>query len=387
MSLFETGCGATARQRVMEALRRSARGLASIVAVSIVLLAAAVDPAHAGTKNGLNISITPVPDSVSPSPSTCTTANPPKGCVLDAEQIVVTNISTSNISNAWFKATTYVLDASGAATSFKAPFVNPPSNCTVSTSGTTILCNLGQLPSGGTPVSLLLLVQSPTTTTSGNKISLQWDVPSGQGGVPSLSPVSSQSAQTDAVITLIGDPPTAQHAKTKSYVASNDTVLFTGNTDIATLTNLGTVKSLIPTPPVGSVAALNMDVNGSFCTTSDFPQCIKFLLNIPGTFGTSSGGYLTIILQRDGTTIQNGAKVQNVTILYQEGTFDSSGNFTPTPNVGPTAIVDCNLDGSIPDGQKRCIAERFAYPNNSSKDLKGDFRITIHALENGSMSW
>ena len=339
MSLFETGCGATARQRVMEALRRSAHGLGSIVAVSIMLLAAAVDPAHAGTKNGLNVSITPVPDSVSPSPSTCTSTSS-NGCVLDAEQVVVSNISTSNISNAWFKATTYVLDASGnVVPNLTAPFTGPvPSNCTVSVSKTTILCNLGQLPSGGTPVSLLLLVQSPTTTTSGNKISLQWDVPSGQGGVPSLSPVSSQSAQTDAVITLIGDPPTAQHAKTKSYVASNDTVLFTGNTDIATLTNLGTVKSLIPTPPVGSVAALNMDVNGSFCTTSDFPQCIKFLLNIPGTFGTSSAGYLTIILQRDGTTIQNGAKVQNVTILYQEGTFDSSGNFTPTPNVGPIPI-------------------------------------------------
>ena len=86
----------------------------------------------------------------------------------------------------------------------------------------------------------------------------------------------------DQTFTLIGEPPTPTHAKTKSWVTA-PADLYTGNSDIATSANLGTVKATLPKAPDGNIAALEMLVKNQICF-SDYKNCIDFTLDIPGTF-------------------------------------------------------------------------------------------------------
>lgn len=353
---------------------------------------AANPPALAGTSNlsvDVHSALTPPPlaDVVSPSASSCTFPTLLKGCTTGAYSVAISNTTSSNVSNAWFHATTYVVDGNGNPTSYHAQFTSAP-GCSTSADSTTIACNVGNLPAGSSFPAFVVTVHSPSVTASGYKIKLVWDIPTGQGASGSLSPVSSSTALTETSFTMIGDPPTPRKATTRSWVtAAAD--LYTGDVDFATSANLGTVKAHLPKAPATNVATLTTEVTDlTFCTTSDFPQCIKYTLDIPGTFDTlTPDGYLTFILQRDASTIKPGAKVQNV-VIYHQSVIDSAGTLGPA-----LPIPDCDaLTGLIPSpvpglDPDRCIAERFAYPNSAGKDLKGDFRITIRGRSNGVFSW
>ena len=366
---------------------------AFIAWVGLALLAGS-SPVLAGTSNltvDVHSALTPPPltDVVSPSASTCTFPTLVKGCTTGAYAVAIRNDTTSNVSNAYFQATTYVVDSAGALTSYKAEFLTAP-GCSIGANSTTISCNIGNLPAGSFAPTFVVTVHSPSVTASGYKIKLVWDIPSGQGVSGSLSPVSSSTALSQTSFTTIGDPPTAKKATTRSWVtAAAD--LYTGDSDIATLANLGTVKAHLPKAPTTNVATLTTEVTQqTFCTTSDFPNCIKYTLDIPGTFddGKTIDGYLTIVLQRDTSTIAPGAKVDNV-VIYHQG-VDSLGNlvtgtFLPIPNCDVSGLITTPAAaGTDPD---RCIAERYAYPNSAGKDLKGDFRITIRGRSNGVFSW
>ena len=206
---------------------------------------------------------------------------------------------------------------------------------------------------------------------------------SGQGASGSLAPISSTIAQSQSSYTKIGDPPTPKKATTRSWITAAGE-LYTGNAEIATAANLGTVKVVLPKAPDMNVATITTEVTEEgFCTTADFPSCIRFTLDIPGTFDTGLiGDYLTFVLQRDATTIKKGARVENVMLYYQ-----SSDTALPLP------IPDCDpLTGLLPApalgvDNDHCIALREAYPNNASKDVKGDFKITVRGRHNGRIGW
>ena len=370
--------------------RRSSLGSVLVAASAGLALLAGSTPVLAGTSN-LHVVVQsaltppPLPDVVSPSASTCTFPTLVKGCTTAAYSVAIDNPTSSNVSNAWFHATTYVFDSTGAVTSFKAQFLSVPSFCSVSADSTTISCNIGNVPSGAVNAPFVVTVHSPSVTAKGYLIQVAWDLPTGQGASGSLSPVSSSTAIVgDPAVTQIGDPPTPKKATTRSWVTT-PTDLYTGDTDIATSSNLGTVKAHLPKAPDTNVATLTTEVTDlTFCTTSDFPSCIQYTLTIPGTFDTgTTDGYLTIILQRDTSTIKNGAKASNV-ILYHQGPTDAFPGL-PIRDCDPlTGLIPTAVPGYAPD---QCIVSREQYPNNAGKDLKGDFKITIRARTNGIINW
>jgi len=368
--------------------RRSSLGAVLVAASAGLALLAGSSPTLAGTSN-LTVVVQsaltppPLPDVVSPSASTCTFPTLVKGCTTAAYSVAISNGTSSNVSNAWFHATTYVLDSTGAVTSFKAQFLTAP-GCNISADSTTISCNIGNVPGGTAFPTFVVTVHSPSVTAKGYQIQVAWDVPSGQGASGSLSPVSSSTAIPGNAITQIGDPPTPKKATTRSWVTTA-TDLYTGDTDIATSSNLGTVKAHLPKAPDTNVATLTTEVTDmTFCTTSDFPNCIQYTLTIPGTFDDSTiDGYLTIILQRDTSTIKKSADVSNV-ILYHQGPTDAFPGL-PIQNCDPlTGLIPTAVPGYAPD---QCIASREQYPNSAGKDLKGDFKITIRARTNGIINW
>jgi hypothetical protein len=331
-----------------ERKRQSSLGALLVAASAGLVLLAGSAPVLAGTSNltvVVESALTRPPelDVVSPSAATCTSPNFDKGCAITAYSVAISNGTSSNVSNAWFKATTYVFDGNGTQTSIKAPFVTVPQTCSKSADGTTIACNIGQVAAGGGSFPTFnVTVRSPSVTAPGHKIQLVWDIPSGQGASGSLSPVSSSTALSgQPAVTLIGEPPSPTKATTRSWVTEPHTQLFTGNTDIATSTNLATVKVDLPKVPDTQIAKLTTEVTTlGFCTTADFPKCVQYTLDIPGVFepvDTTAEGYLIIILQRDSSTIKNGAKVENVVIYhsadatldFQSPTAMPRGGFSP----------------------------------------------------------
>jgi len=380
---------------------RPSLGAALVAASAGLALLAGSSPVLAGTSN-LDVVVEsaltppPLPDVVSPSASTCTFPTLVKGCTIAAYSVAISNPTSSNVSNAWFKATTYVFDTTGAQTSIKAQFLTVPSNCTKSPDSTTISCSIGQVAAGGGSFpKFVVTVHSPSVTAKGYEIRLAWDVPSGQGASGSLSPVSSSTAIPGEAVTQVGDPPTPTKATTRSWVTAPNTELYTGDTDIATASNLGTVKVKLPKAPNTNVATLTSEVtNLGVCTTADFPSCIQYTLDIPGPLDNLGNvipfddgtidGYLTIVLQRDTSTVKNGAKVANVIVYHQGPTDPAPGLLIPDCD-SVTGLIPTPVPGWAPD---QCIVRPVEqYPNNAEKDLKGDFKATIRARTNGRLSW
>jgi hypothetical protein len=155
------------------------------------------------------------------------------------------------------------------------------------------------------------------------------------------------------------------------------TELYTGNDDIATAANLATVKVILPKAPDTNVATLTSEVTpATFCTTSDFPKCVEYTLDISGTFDTAPpDGYLKIVVQRDASTIKNGAKAENVLVKHDD---------LEIRNCDPGGLIPTPVSGYAPD---HCVFLREELPKNAGKDLKGDFRVTIHGRTNGRISW
>jgi hypothetical protein len=326
----------------------------------------------------------PLPDKVSPSATTCALAPVAgkAGCTTAAYSVGISNPTSSNVSNAYFHATTYVVDANDQPTAYKAEFLTAP-GCSISANLTTISCQIGQVSAGASVAPFIVTVHSPAVTTTDYKIKLVWDIPSGQGASGSLAPVSSSSAQSQSSYTTISDPPTPKKATTRSWVTTAGE-LYTGNAEIATAANLGTVKVILPKAPDTNVATITTEVTEeTFCTTADFPNCIRFTLDIPGEFEDGTiAGYLTFVLQRDTTTIKKGARVENVVLYYQSSDLDP---LLPIPDCDPlTGLLPAPALGY---DDSHCIALREAYPNNAGKDLKGDFKITVRGKSNGRIGW
>ena len=391
MSRFESPVGVSLRRPAVPAAGRFRSPLASLAWVALALMAGS-SPVLAGTSNltvEVHSKLTPPPllDVVSPSASTCTFPTLVKGCATAAYSIGIKNDTPGNVSNAWFHATTYVVDANGATTSYKAQFLTVPTpSCLISADSTTIACNIGNVRSGQAAPTFIVTVHSPPVTVLNHRIKLEWDIPSGQGASGSLAPVSSSTAQssTPPSFTLIGDPPTPTKATTRSWVTGAK-VLYTGNDDIATSANLATVTASLPKAPDGNVAMLKSEVTEeTFCTTSDFPKCIHYTLDIPGAFGdgTVLNDLLDIILQRDVLTIKKGARAANIVIYHQA---ETNGPLLPIPDCDPlTGLLPLPAAGY---DNGRCIYLREELPKNAGNALKGDFKVKIRGKSNGRFSW
>ena len=425
MTRIENGSGARAegfvssRRAHVAAARRLGR-VASIFGVGFLLSVASL-PVLAGT-GSLEASVTSLPDEVSPSvsvPACTATSTTAQGCTKALYSVQISNAGNSNnVSNAWFRATTYVVDSAApfnVISTLKAPILTFPAVtgtlpfCTSSGDGTTIACQIGQIAAGGTFPPFNITVRSPAATVAGYRILVAWDIPSGQGASGSLSPVSSSPAVgVNQTFTTIGAPPSATSAKTKSYVEGAAT-LYTGNTDIATPTNLGTVKAVVPTAPVGNVATLQMDVEDIPCFP-DYKKCIRFNLEIPGTFGGATAAddaFLKFTLRRDATTIQKGAKAANAYLTYSKDSgvcygadgqtvlpctdipvltcaeVPSPGGSVPAGKPWSAADIVLPMVG-VPELYKRCITSKTDVKKGAEA---GDQIVELIASENGKIGW
>jgi hypothetical protein len=246
---------------------------------------------------------------------------------------------------------------------------------------------------------------------AGHRIKLVWEIPSGQGAGGSLSPVSSSTAQTQTSYTLIGNPPTPTKATTRSWVTAARE-LYTGDTDIASSTNLGTVKAFLPKPPTTKVATLTTEVKDAICS-SDYKKCIDFTLEIPGVFkdpsDTDGSSLLKITLRRDAKTVQNSAKVENAYLTYTNTTAEVcyAANGSTSRSCADIQVLDCvaipspggalpagkpwaaiDIVGSpyanVPEQYKRCITSKTEAKKGAEA---GDHVLEIVATENGRFSW
>jgi hypothetical protein len=426
MTMIENGSdpraeGVVPSRRTHVAATRSIGRVASIFCAEFLLSVASL-PVLAGT-GSLDVTVTSLPDEVSPSvsvPACTATSTTAQGCTKALYSVQISNAgNTNNVSNTWFRATTYVVDSAvpfNVITTLKAPILTFPAVpgtlpvCSTSADGTTIACQIGQVAAGQTPPPFNFTVRSPATTVAGYQILVAWDVPTGQGASGSLSPVSSSPAVgVNQTFTLIGTPPSPTFAKTKSYVEGAAS-LYTGNTDIATSTNLGTVKAVVPTAPVGNVATLEMNVDPNPCF-SDYKNCIKFNLEIPGTFGGATApdaAFLKFTLRRDVTTLQKSAKAENAYLTYSKDSgvcYGADGQ--PLPDCANIPVLTCaevpSPGGSAPAGKpwsaadivgsgfagvpelyKRCITSKTEVKKGAEA---GDHIVELIASENGRIGW
>jgi len=304
-------------------------GLAAMrIPVAVCALSACLS-VSAGTK-GLSGTALPLPVAVSYSTSAVPT--------YAAYKFPITNTQSSGITNVWVTISTSV-QPSGAATFLKStlprtdPAVEP---CVADAAKTTISCPIGSIDPGATKTFVAIF----NVPTQGTQISMNWEVPAGQGGpnpVPSSNVVLAGNLVTTPMsAAATGNLKKGTDSSVQSYVLDNET-LATGVVDISGAKTA--VKVPVPAPvsieqfiPAESCAAIYKTCFNSKLTIQEGAQQVVF-----------SPPFLQIELRRSAATLKGGASIDQAILQYKDTT-------------GPWEdILPCETDGTpIPAGRVNC---------------------------------
>jgi hypothetical protein len=288
--------------------RRSSLGAVLVAASAGLALLAGSSPALAGTSN-LTVDVHSVVTPVSPSASTCTFPTLVKGCATTAYSVGFSNLTSSNVSNAWFHATTYVFDNNGALTSIKAQFLTAPPNCSISADSTTISCNIGNVQSGATIPAFVATVHSPSVTAVNYTIGVAWDVPTGQrcGRSPFTGELVDGPHYKSPGDHQIGDPPTPSMT-TRSWVTGATIYL-----PVIPISRHPEPRSRDRQDTEGAGYSDNAGVARHAVTDNICFRAASSSRSMSGTFKdpaetTLFASYLRATLRRDATTVRPSAK-------------------------------------------------------------------------------
>jgi hypothetical protein len=364
------------------------------MALAAVLVSSSLE-VWAGT-SGVNVTVTPIASPIWLSPSQCSS-----NCLYGAFKFSAQN-GTKNISNLWLKASADELTSSVATgTANIVQGADLPSFC-IATANTAV-CNVGALAPGAIK-EFVLVVVSPS---KGDQIRMNWQLTTGQGNT-TQSPLSSQTALDSSVTTpgagfiglsaYSGLLASSEFKRSASYVPSNGTTFSSSGTSVPTANNIGLVTATVKKPGSDPTAVLVANLfaaaSPGVCTTSNYPVCMTFGLQSPGTYGPALSNLLFVSYVRHWSTIQGG-NIKNAVLNYTPGSFvvdqqTGAVSFQPKPGSQgtPFQLLDCSVlpggipssDANAPENQKRCIANRT---------VLGDGSQQIDALlsENGSVSW
>jgi len=379
----------TGKHRFFDGLWHRGKGL-----VVGLALGATASVAWAGT-SGVVVTVTPVASPIWFGPSSCSTPN----CLYGAFRFTAQN-TDKNISNLWIKTSADVLTGAVATgTTSIVQGADLPSFCTATTN--TALCNVGALPPGAKKEFVLVVVSPAAASPPVSdpvKIRMNWQLTTGQGS-SSQSPLSSQIALDSSVTTPgagfidvrayegLQASNTKQFVRAASYVPTSGTTFTSSGTSATTPTVIGLVKATVHQPDIipttNPVASLFAAATPGVCTTQNYPVCLFFGIQTPGTYGPNN--LLVVNYVRHVSTIQGG-NVKNAVIFYTPGSFNANNQFIASGASFP--LLDCSvLPGGVPSSdpnaaanQKRCITDRIQLPDGSQQ---------INALlsENGQANW
>ena len=381
--------GAATSQRGVAA--RAMRWLGS--ATFFAALMAGSNGALAANANFV-VTVTPVAASVSSPASVSLGRN--GLTTYAAYRVSITNSSGNTNNGIRFTGSTVVSGDStaGLDAGALAPYVEtiPKTACTGS--GSTVQCDFSQMQAGANN-SFVLIFAAPALTAAvqwaNAAINFNWsfDYSSGNSsgtpssilcnGVQIASPPCTGSALT-GLITSSGD---AILAGFVTYIPSFGGTFFTGNGASVlppTGTDLLPTAALKITVPTGqnlttALADLTVVLGG---LTGDTTTTNTGVIQVPNNqqlFGT----YATIELRRDASTIANGAKIANATVLYSH---DDGGT--------PTTLPNCPANGDpssfIPPV---CLFSKTEFTKKTAPTPAdvGDWLFVLHALENGVSRW
>jgi hypothetical protein len=268
-----------------------------------------------------------------------------------AYKFPITNAQSSGITNVWVTISTSV-QPSGAATFLKStlprtdPAVEP---CVANAAKTTISCPIGSIDPGATKTFVAIF----NVPTQGTQISMNWEIPAGQGG-PNPVPSSNVVFTGNLVVTPMSAAATGVLKKgtdssVQSYVLGDET-LATGVVDVSGAKTA--VKVPVPAPvsieqfiPPESCSPIYKTCFNSRLTIEEGAQQVLF-----------SPPYLQIELHRSTATLKGGASINQAVLQYKDtGAWedipacDTSG---PVITI-PSGNVNCYV--VQPGGQKGLV--------------------------------
>jgi len=346
---------------------RSLRALASVGVLGAALVSAS---AFAGTKF-IDVVVDPlVPDNASGAPSVSYSGvKAALGQTLNAAyRATLTNATSSNINNAWFKVRTSINDGQGPV------FVIVPQGCTVDSQvaplGSGLVC-LVSLPATvpATSAAITFIIPTPNAPTSGqdSTLKLVWTVQAGQGNSDSNPSNVVQHDSPPIILSLDSS------AGLRSYiVGGNGFKVAIGN------------SNTLVTPPKDVPIDLKEDINSSSCSAM-FKKCFKSTVRIVDpitgaliTFDATNP--LFVDLLRDKSTLKGFADINNLngTLIYTDG-------------VNTYAINQCDVAAgpvfSIPSGADRCYIPATPANNQTFVDGSGSWHIRVLGKTNGIINW
>ena len=351
----------------------SLRALASVGVLGAALVSAS---AFAGTKF-IDVQVDPlVPNNASGAPSVSYSGvKAALGQTLNAAyRATLTNATSSNINNAWFKVHTSINDGQGPV------FVIVPQGCTVDSQvaplGSGLVC-LVSLPATvpATSAAITFIIPTPNAPTSGqdSTLKLVWTVQAGQGNSDSNPSNVVQHDSPPIILSLDSS------AGLRSYVVHGTGFKVTvGNSNTQV------------TPPKDVPVDLKQDIDSSSCSAM-YKKCFKSTLSIvdplTNTIIRFDDTPLFVDLLRDKSTLKGFADINNLALSYSNG--------TSTVPINP-----CNYTGSIPPTTPPTLAD-YTYPGTDERcyipaspanpftfvDGAGHWHIRVLEKTNGIVQW
>ena len=285
------------------------------------------------------------------------------------------NDGGNTINNLLFTGGTTVTDGAELAVFDSA---EGASCVTTNVAKTAISCTIGQLSAGNAFPTFAVFFKAPAKVVNGVADAAGADFInfSGKTFYADGSPTPGNSIlDWTPTTTLLG---TSNPSVIKSTVPKAGGFFYTGEGGVATPTDPLTTTVKVPSRATYTTAEVSESTIPVSCSPNP-AFCFATELTIPGL----DFAYLEITLRRDASTIVKGAKIEDAKLFYSSD---------PLPALG-TPIGPCNVDGTIPDGDRRCIAGRTAYTkkyvtdNGLSADFIGDWGFVVHAHENGRIAW
>jgi len=350
---------------------RVARSLRTVASVGVLGAALFSASALAGTKF-IDVTVDPlVPDNASGAPSVSYSGvKAALGQTLNAAyRATLTNATTSNINNAWFKVRTSINDGQGPV------FLTVPSGCSVDSQvaplGSGLVC-LVTLPATvpATSVAITFIIPTPNAPNSGqdSTLKLVWTVQAGQGGSDSNPSNVVQHDSPPIILSLDSS------AGLRSYVVNGTgfkVAVANSNTQV--------------TPPKDVPVDLKQDINSSSCSAM-FKKCFKSTLSIVDpltgaliTFDATNP--LFVDLLRDKSTLKGFADINNIdgTLVYTDGVTTYAIHACTVTLPGPVF--------SIGSGDDRCYIPPTPANTFTFVDGSGNWHIRILGKTNGIINW
>jgi hypothetical protein len=359
--------------RLESRFARSLRAAASVGVLGAALVSAS---AFAGTKF-LDVQIDPLVPQTAPGVFSASYSGA-NGAINAAFRATITNNTTSDVNNAWFRVHTTLNGGPGPL------FAGAPSQCSIDSQvqpvGSGLVCQVTLLFAVPAPsVALTFVVPTPNAPGDNgtSQLRLEWSIQAGQGKGNS-NPSNVVQNDSKAITLSVG----SARDGVSSYVTANSSLTVT----------LDLSNTQVKPPKDVPVNLKQVDDDPSYLSClAIYKKCLTSTLTIVDpvtsalvTFDPTSP--LVVNLIRSASTLNDGALISSAVLHYvgTDGSYD---------------IIPCASDGlggwTIPlttPASSRCMIPLGVDPTDPSQGTyvdatTGDWHFRVLALTNGIMNW